>query len=62
MLLTRNLDWCLCHTAPDEEMKETEIVDQKWAPKGESSKTASVQNVTDLIMQVIHVYIGFFVL
>lgn len=62
MLLIRNLYWCLCHTAPDEEMKETESVDQKWAQKGESSKTASVHNVTDLIMQVIHVYIGFFVL
>ena len=62
MLLIRNIYWCLYHTAPDEEMKETERVDEKWAQKGESSKTASVHNVTDLIMQVIHLYIGFFVL
>ncbi|XP_022317209.2 integrator complex subunit 1-like [Crassostrea virginica] len=38
--------------APDEEMKETESVDQKWAQKGESSKTSAVHNVTDLIMQI----------
>ena len=52
MLLIRNIYWCLCYTAPDEEMKETESVDEKWAQKGESSKTSAVHNVTDLIMQV----------